>query len=56
MGAIFAAGLVLFTIAQSFDDGIRDRIGHWLLAGTLATLAIMTAEVALDFPLFEFLK
>ncbi len=56
MGAIFAAGLMLFTIAQSFDDGMRERIGHWLLAGILATLAIMTAEIALDFPLFEFLK
>ncbi len=56
MGAIFAAGLVLFTIAQSFDDGMRDRIGHWLLAGTLATLAIMTTDIVLDFPLFDFLK
>ncbi len=56
MGVIFAAGLVLFTIAQSFDDGMRGRIGLWLLAGILATLAIMTAEIALDFPLFEFLK
>ncbi len=56
MGAILAAGLVLFTIAQSFDDGMRDRIGRWLLAGTLATLAIMTAEFVLDFALFDLLK
>ena len=56
MGAIFAAGLVLFTIAQSFDDGMRERVGLWLLAGILATLAIMTVEIALDFPLFKFLK
>ncbi len=56
VGTIIAAGLVLFTIAQSFDDGMRDRIGHWLLAGILATLTIMTAEIALDFPLFDVLK
>ncbi len=56
VGAILAAGLVFFTIAQSFDDGMRERIGHWLLAGVLAALAIMTAEIALDFPLFGFIK
>ncbi len=56
VGAILAAGLVLFTIAQSFDDGMRERIGRWLLAGILATLAIMAVEIALDFALFEFLK
>jgi len=56
VGAIFAAGLVLFTIAQSFDDGMRNRIGHWLLAGVLATLAIMTVEIVLGFPLFQFIK
>ena len=56
MGAILAAGLVLFTIAQSLDDGMRERIGPWLLAGIVAALAIVTAEIVLDFPLFEFLK
>ncbi len=56
IGTIFAAGLVLFTIAQSFDDAMRERIGLWLLAGILATLAIVTAEFVLDFALFDFLK
>ena len=56
VGALLAAGLVFFTIARSFDDAMRDRIGPWLLAGVLAALAIMTAEIALDFPLFGFIK
>jgi O-antigen ligase len=56
IAVIFAAGLLLWSIAGVLDDTARERIGRWFLIGIAITLAIMVAEVAFDFPLFRLLK
>ncbi len=53
IGAIFTAGLMLFAIARSLDNRVRDNLGYWLLAGILIALAIMMVEIAFGFPILE---
>ncbi|MFQ5773397.1 MAG: O-antigen ligase family protein [Kiloniellaceae bacterium] len=56
IGVLFAAGLVLHAIVRTLDNADRLRIGRWLVAGIVLSLALMAAEVALDFPLLRSIK
>ncbi len=53
IGAICAAGLVTFAVARHLDDGARERLGTWFLAGILIALALMAVELAFNYPINE---
>jgi O-antigen ligase len=53
IGAIFAAGLVMFAVAQRLDDGARERLGNWLLSGILIALLLVAVELAFGYPINE---
>jgi exopolysaccharide production protein ExoQ len=56
LAGLFAAGLFLFSVAGSLDDGQRWTIGRWLLIGFVAGLVILAGEFAFHFPLMTLFK
>lgn len=53
---ILFAGMVLFPVAAVLDDKEKKRVGHWLLAGFGLSLALMVAEIGLDYPVLRSFK
>ena len=53
---ILAAGMALSPIAAAMDEAARKRIGSWLIAGVGLSLALMAAEIGLDYPLLRSFK
>ncbi|MCH7793629.1 MAG: O-antigen ligase family protein [Proteobacteria bacterium] len=53
IGAIFTAALMLFAVARSLDDRIRENLGNWLLVGILIAMALMVEELLFGYPLAE---
>lgn len=53
IGAIFAAGLVMFAVARRMDDGARERLGTWFLAGILIAVVFVAVELAFGYPINE---
>ncbi|MDD9993523.1 MAG: O-antigen ligase family protein [Rhodospirillales bacterium] len=53
IGVIFAAGMALFPIAAALDDAARARVGRWLIGGFVLALVLVSAEIALGYPLLR---
>ena len=56
LAALFAAGLVLLSVATTLDGDVRWRIGNYLLIGMGGVCLVLLMELVLDFPLLEWLK
>lgn len=51
IGAIFAAGLMMFAIVRRLDESTREQLGTWFLAGILGALVLIAVELAFDYPI-----
>ncbi len=53
IGAIFIAGLMMFAIVGRLEDGTREQLGTWFLAGILIALVLIAVELVFDYPINE---
>ena len=53
IGAIFAAGLLMFAVARELDDGAREQFGTWFLTGILIALVLVAVELGFGYPISE---
>lgn len=54
IAVILAAGMMMFTIVVSLDDTAPERVSRWLIGGFVLSLVLVTAEIALGYPLISF--
>ncbi len=54
ISVILAAGMMMFTIVVALDDSAPERVSRWLIGGFVLSLVLVTAEIALGYPLITF--
>ena len=56
VAVLLGAGMILLAVAVQLEDATRRRVGQWLVAGFGLSLALMAAEIGLDYPLLRSFK